>query len=141
MTGSWGDSPVPPLIATNSKNSSHTSLIFHTSMSSFDTRFQAHKVRGTNSYHIGHGQNDIRQLKAAATIINEGDEGSNNQNNIIVGDHNWNYAIMQGVQGGSGGTDDGGTDDGGGTTLTCDWCADYCCDGGQIDVSAVLFVR
>ena len=31
--------PVPPLIATNPNNSSHTSLIFHTSMSFFDTRF------------------------------------------------------------------------------------------------------
>ena len=67
MTGSWGVSPVPPLIApliaTNSNNSSHTSLIFHTSMSSFDAHFKADQIRGTNSNHINHGQNDIRQLK------------------------------------------------------------------------------
>jgi len=114
----------------------------------------AHKVRGTNSNHISHGQNDIRQLKSgkgkgesdspgkgkskgesdssgkgesgkskgesvypgkgkggsgyggAATIISE---GANNQNNIIFGDHNWNYAIIEEIQGGTGGTDD--TDD------------------------------
>jgi len=31
-------------------------------LSSFDTHFQADNLRGTNSKHISHGQNDIRQL-------------------------------------------------------------------------------
>jgi len=54
----------------------------------------AHKIRGTNS----------RQLMApkgyggAATIFNEGE---NNQNNIIVGENNTNYAIIREEQGGS----------------------------------------
>ena len=166
-------------------------LLLHLIFCTLATRIQAHRIRGTNSNRISHGQNDIRQLKSgkgkgesdspgkgkskgesdssgkgesgkskgesvypgkgkggsgyggAATIINEGDEGSNNQNNIILGDNNWNYAIIEKIQVATGGTDDTDDtdDDGIPSFLTCEWCAANCCYEGWIDVSAVLFVR
>ena len=56
----------------------------------------AHKIRGTNSRHL--------MAPGAAIIENKGDEGSNNQNNVIIGENNWNYAIVEIIQEEQGGS-------------------------------------
>ena len=40
-------------------------LLLHLIFCTLATRIQAHEIRGTNSNHISHGQNDIRQLEGS----------------------------------------------------------------------------
>ena len=51
-----------------SNQASLTSYFVHTFFSSFDTHRQAQQIRGSDSNHVSHGPNDIRQLQGSSEV-------------------------------------------------------------------------